>query len=390
LQAFSLQDRNGDYLLDTLFSQVLDEQFNTPAVVYQQRLYIGSGTNRVDRYTFSGIRDSVYYYNRQVDGLTVKSPVELVIQTLNDEDDFYTSPAVIDLNSDGLWDQVAIRGKDRLVLTMGEEEEKEIILPAGFASAPAFGDVDEDGFYEILVNLSDRIYGLYWNGAPVSNFPILPILESDERLIGTPLLFDMDGDGRTDIVTCSSKGQIFAYNLKGKLLPGFPLSAGGRILVSPLVSDYDADDRLELFVLSSTGTMLAWQLEAPVADNKIWWKQSWYDETANNFITELLVPVIPDENELMPAHLAYNYPNPNTGNFTTLRYYLRENAQVDIKIFDLAGDIVEQFSGPGEGRLHNEIRWDLEDISSGVYLGRIEAVSNSGQEVRLIKILVIK
>jgi hypothetical protein len=40
--------------------------------------------------------------------------------------------------------------------------------------------------------------------------------------------------------------------------------------------------------------------------------------------------------------------------------------------------------------LHNEIRWDLENISSGVYLCRLEAVSASDKQIRLIKILVIK
>jgi len=389
IQGFLLEDRNGDLRLDTLFSKQISQNFNTPAVVHDQRFYIGTGNNQVDRFTFTGTIDSVYYFQNQVDGLTVISADELVAQTAV-EGPVNFSPTVIDLNSDGLWDQVILKNRTKMTITLAGGTLYEVELPAGIVSTPAFGDADEDGFYEIFLNLSDRIYGLYYNGALVNNFPIHPYLQNDEQLIGTPLLFDLDGDQHTDILTCSSKGQIFAFNLKGRLLPGFPLSAGGKVLASPLSTDYDSDDRPELFVITTAGIVFAWQLETSASENKIWWNQSLFNYTANNFIPDFLVPETPGGTELMPAGQAYNYPNPNTGNFTILRYYLREDAQVAIKIFDLAGDLVDHFTGPGQGQIHNEVRWELKDISSGVYLCRIEAVSVREKQIRLVKILVIK
>ena len=38
----------------------------------------------------------------------------------------------------------------------------------------------------------------------------------------------------------------------------------------------------------------------------------------------------------------------------------------------------------------NEIRWDLTNVQTGVYLGRVEADSGSKKEVQVIKIAVVK
>ena len=58
-------------------------------------------------------------------------------------------------------------------------------------------------------------------------------------------------------------------------------------------------------------------------------------------------------------------------------------------IIAVPGDIVDSFEGPGVGNVHNEIRWELTNISSGVYLCRIEANSATENNVRIIKIMVV-
>ena len=72
-----------------------------------------------------------------------------------------------------------------------------------------------------------------------------------------------------------------------------------------------------------------------------------------------------------------------------LRYYLREDAAVSITIFDLAGDLVDRFSGPGTGKIDNEIQWNLDNIASGIYLAHIKAKSAKTTEAHIIKIMVV-
>ena len=114
------------------------------------------------------------------------------------------------------------------------------------------------------------------------------------------------------------------------------------------------------------------------------------DATGNTFIVNQLTEVPAETESLMPEQSVYNYPNPNIQNFTMIRYFLKEKATVDIKIFDLAGDLVTSFQRPGEGNVHNEQRWELSDVSSGVYLCRVEAISGNEKNVKIIKIMVVK
>ena len=92
----------------------------------------------------------------------------------------------------------------------------------------------------------------------------------------------------------------------------------------------------------------------------------------------------------MPEKMVYNWPNPNIDDYTFIRYYLTDRAEVKIKIYDLAGDFVEDFTGPGDAQTANEVRWNLHNVQSGVYLARIEAKSSNKSEVKIIKIAVVK
>jgi hypothetical protein len=69
---------------------------------------------------------------------------------------------------------------------------------------------------------------------------------------------------------------------------------------------------------------------------------------------------------------------------------VRDNARVRIKIFDLAGDLVADFAGPGVGGLDNEVLWDVSGIQSGVYFARIEATGDAGSGIAIVKIAVVK
>jgi hypothetical protein len=88
--------------------------------------------------------------------------------------------------------------------------------------------------------------------------------------------------------------------------------------------------------------------------------------------------------------MVYNWPNPNIDNFTFIRYFLTDEADVTIKIFDMAGDLVDEFTGTGNSGTANELKWDLVDVQSGVYFARVEAQNSQKSEVRIIKIAVIK
>jgi hypothetical protein len=228
------------------------------------------------------------------------------------------------------------------------------------------------------------------NGSILANFPIAPVLQPNEVLAGSVLIFDADGNQQSDIVIQTSLGQIFAFNPAAQRLTGFPFTAGGMVNSTPAAYDIDKDGQTELFALTNGGELFSWQLDSDFNSELIWWSQSGFQPSGNRYVARQLVPIGLPATELMPQKRAYVYPNPNVYGYTHIRYYLRESAQVDIKVFDLAGDLVDAFSGPGTGMTDNEVRWNLDGISSGVYLCRIEANAGDDNSVQIIKIMVIK
>jgi hypothetical protein len=98
----------------------------------------------------------------------------------------------------------------------------------------------------------------------------------------------------------------------------------------------------------------------------------------------------PRATEFLPKSMVYNWPNPVYGTTTNIRYYVSEDADVIIRIFDYAGLKIAELSGHAVGGVDNEMSWDVSGIQSGVYLAQIEVRSGSRKESAVIKIAVVK
>ena len=81
---------------------------------------------------------------------------------------------------------------------------------------------------------------------------------TDERVLGSPLLVDLDGDGRMEIVVVDSSDRLFVYDHTGALYdptgalqPGWPQTLGfsDGTLSSPAVGDVDGDSAPEIVVV---------------------------------------------------------------------------------------------------------------------------------------------
>ncbi|MFC2091624.1 PQQ-binding-like beta-propeller repeat protein [Elusimicrobiota bacterium] len=81
----------------------------------------------------------------------------------------------------------------------------------------------------------------------------------------------------------------------------------------------------------------------------------------------------------------YVYPNPARGSEIYFKFRLLRAADIEIRVFNIAGDIIEElestYGSQDEGKTQ-EIRWDIEGVSSGVYIWYIKA-EGSGMEDEL-------
>ncbi|MRG93560.1 S8 family serine peptidase [Polyangium spumosum] len=154
----------------------------------------------------------------------------------------------------------------------------------GFMNAPAIADLDGDGVVEIVAtSFAGTIYVLGPDGSQRAGFPYRlprvpscpraldmpapsgPCMDEDQRItrgaFASPVLVDLDLDGRLDIVQAAFDGKLYALDASGAPLPGFPVeirhdpeknpSVRSRILTTPAVADFNGDGVMDLVVGSN-------------------------------------------------------------------------------------------------------------------------------------------
>ncbi len=304
-----------------------------------------------------------------------------------------TSPVIGDLDQDGDFNIIAI-SDDGIIFVFEETGE----LSAGFPSSsrvsppshPALADLEGDAFLETVFVADNQIYAFNHAGFLVNDFPIkISLSNGAEKIQSSPILADLDGDSAPEILVGSNAQQLAAYHANGKMAADFPLSTGAAVNSAAAVSDLDNDGDMEIALVADDGFLYVWDLDVPLVPANVPWGSFLADARHTNSNLTLKTPPAP-QGRLLPANLVYNYPNPTEGSLTTIRYRLNFPAQVRIKIFDLAGELVDELRGPGFAQADNEVNWPLNNIESGVYLARVEAQGNGLKDVVIFKIAVIK
>jgi M6 family metalloprotease-like protein len=308
-------------------------------------------------------------------------------------DNLFEAAAVADIDNGGIHNAVILRDDQGRLHAINYDfaylSGFPVKLPAREKSGVAVADMNNDGRKEVVLVSNNRLLAYNFNGAQTENFPlqISTALNAKTPYPITPVIADADGDGAQDVIVPGIDGNIYAYQHDGKLVSGFPLAMNGTGLGSLAAADMDGDNKLELVGVSGNGYVHVWHL--PASSNKADWPMYHHDAAQTSLNLAKETPVVVAD-KLMPAKSVYNYPNPTEGNSTTIRYRLNEDATVKISIYDTAGDLVEEMSGPGLAQADNEIQWNLQNVQSGVYLARVEANGQSETSVAIIKIAVVK
>ncbi len=247
----------------------------------------------------------------------------------------------------------------------------------------SLADIKNDGDNYILFNSGSSINAMNLNGSFAENLPYN--LNDTKYLKSVPLAADLDDDRMMDIISTTTDGIIYAISGKtGKIINGFPLSSGG--IFNGLQSLSKNEDKLLIASVTDNNQLYFWSLSNT---GKIGWGSNFAD-----IYNASSVNVASNSNYIsnfFPQTRSYNWPNPVYGNETNFRTYVSEDSKVDVKIFDLAGDLVDSFTFNATGGLDTEYKWDVSNIQSGAYLAHLEVTSTTGKkDSKIIKVAVIK
>ncbi|MBI4700093.1 MAG: VCBS repeat-containing protein [Deltaproteobacteria bacterium] len=151
------------------------------------------------------------------------------------------------------------------------------------SGAPAIADLDGDGAPEIAFGTWDgTVYVIDNEGKLLPGWPIrlpevpsCPLDESEPTgpcmstasylargAFASPVLEDMDGDGKLDVIQAAFDGYIYVWSADGKPVEGWPVElhytgkwtdepARNRILTTPAVADFNGDGYPDLLVGSN-------------------------------------------------------------------------------------------------------------------------------------------
>ena len=313
---------NNDGSLLTGWPQTLTEMPGSPAVAdidNDEEFEIVTGT-------FQGpvSPDPFLFYAFENDGNIVNGfpiPLSGVIKS---------APAIGDLDDDG--------SKEIIVLSYDDSNDDSLYvfdaagnLKAGFPvgvkyarlSSPALGDVDSDGDLEIIVggyeNFIEMINGFHHDGSIIQNFPVhLYHPGSTSNINSSPVICDIDGDTTNVEIVVKAQDYIFAIHQDTSTVTGFPYfiddeNNSGTQGPSPLVDDLDNNGDIEYVFASIAGEIHFFDMPEFYNDNFGFWNS--YKHDMQNTGSILPIPVftdVEDEDYQVVAdyRLFQNYPNP--------------------------------------------------------------------------------
>ena len=278
-------------------------------------------------------------------------------------------------------------------------------------SGIAIGDINNDGYPEVVFLGDNLVYALDRSGLPIAGFPVkisrgTPVT----GFMSDPLLVDVTGDDIPEILVPSSDGLVYAYTGKGaEVKDQFPLAAGSFEYQDTLGTIYP----MSIFVMDAVpgkksagpelyalhrNSLSAFRLrkangsaaESPAA----WTLPAGGNERTGYFDASKLgdVEKVEEKDKISEFFI---YPNPVRGGNAKARFEIGSVAlKAELEFYDITGLCVYKTKMEDGiiARGRNEFdHLDLKNLGSAVYTARLKVKFKDGKtKQKLYRVGVIK
>jgi Peptidase family C25/FG-GAP-like repeat/FlgD Ig-like domain len=306
-----------------------------------------------------------------------------------------TSPSVGDLNNDGVLEIVLV-SESNLLHVIDQYGQPVAPFPLSFLSnsassgvacpVPALGDLDNDGMDDIVVysvenSLSGNLYAYNIMGEVLPGWP----KHLDGNSESSPLIGDINGDGKLDVIfgigggTDSAPNELHAFSATGNIIPGFPLTFSGPVRPTPTLCDLDNDDDIDLVYGGWDLAMHVWDMPGAYDESLVPWPTFAGNPLRSGVREQLWSSAVEEPLPMIRSLLLHgNVPNPFNPS-TRISFDLPGGYKgpVSLVVYDMKGRAVRSLiDGVMTGGLHH-VDWHGRDdsgrsMSSGVYLYRLQ------------------
>ncbi|MQA73896.1 MAG: hypothetical protein GEU88_06050 [Solirubrobacterales bacterium] len=161
-------------------------------------------------------------------------------------------------------------------------------LPVNFTTSGAFGRFGPGGHLAFaepgsgVATVAGSLL-LAGSGLPINSYmrafdarsglSILGMPSKSQGLdfLGAPVIADVDGDARPEIIQGGDSSALHAFTAGGAQAAGFPKFHTGWVIFGPTVGDLDADGHNEVVAATREGYLMAWDTPGSAAGNSEWW-----------------------------------------------------------------------------------------------------------------------
>ena len=204
--------------------------------------------NGIDDIIFGTDGDNIYVL---MDDLTIAPgfPIDL-------GNNVRSEPAILDLG----YEKVILSGcqNDNFYAINFSDASLRFVIPTGddVFGSPSFFE-DSSGVNIFFGSDDGNVYAVDVDGNSLSGFPLSI---TSGGVIGSVVFSDLNDDNLVEMIIADDLGNIYAQNLNGEPIHGFPVNHLFPFSNSPQIIDYDLDGDLEIFC-GTTGDLV-------IIDNK--------------------------------------------------------------------------------------------------------------------------